>query len=187
MKLRNSNLFSRRGTACTSPALQLSDMIRPAVPRDADVNEKNLVEIKTEEPAPKENASLAGLICRRAPVRYNPARVEAGHEDSVVAARLETRSVNIEKVATASTVSPDVECDPEPNQATRPIKESRPNKASRQVAIFGKTKSRRQLTVRLENAQFAQFDQMAKSTGWTYQDILAKAIGRYLDDLAAGK
>jgi predicted DNA-binding ribbon-helix-helix protein len=159
-------------------------MIRPAAPRDAGVNGDRLIENTAEEPAPKENVSLASLIRRRAPLRYDPARADADHEASVDAARLEKRSVKLAQVAVASPKLPDVEYGPKPKPASLPITTSLPNTALRRVTTFGKAKHRRQLTVRLENARFAHLDQVAKSTGRTFQDILAKAIGRYLDELA---
>ena len=61
-------------------------------------------------------------------------------------------------------------------QVSRPVKQ--PGKKPQEV--HPGAAQRRQLTVRIDVKTFARLDQMAKSTGQTYQEIQSQAVDEYL-------
>jgi hypothetical protein len=184
MKLQNSTVISRRGEARSSPAQQLSDMIRPRVHQNSKGIGTFAISNRRENSALNENANLASLIRRRAPERQRPTRLDAGHEAPVAVASVQIRTIERANGLATATIWPAVEDGPALKAESPPVMTSNSDTTLHRAPEFAKDKSRRQLTVRMENARFTQLDQIAKTTGRTYQDILAKAIDRYLDELA---
>ncbi|MBT5111349.1 MAG: hypothetical protein HOM25_21915 [Rhodospirillaceae bacterium] len=118
-------------------------------------------------PRPAAASDLSGLIQRRSPQRFDP---EAAN----------TADMADHKSAEASMVSrteaPQTEPRPAPFFTIVPVPQNRPETSPPETNW-----PRRQLTVRLKRDKSEALDQLAKQSGRTYQDILSKAIGDYLN------
>jgi hypothetical protein len=145
------SLFSSKGTAAPSPTVHTAPVQRfSREPTNEPINRAEVLP----------SNGLAGLIKRASPGRTQPTEPV---QPTVV-----QPYKKLEIIPRISLSNGDL--DPTAFQA----------RTANIEKIEQSSSKRRQLTVRIEMEKFEQLDQLAKSTGQTYQDIQSKALDAYL-------